>query len=371
MKPSVIIGAALAAAAVLFLLLVPHWSAPPVYSTNYGPPGTEMVVFKDSRAKPTFAPQPELIPAAAAATRSAGGYRNVQVLGGLTPAEFDRTMAAMTQWVSPKEGCGFCHNGSDYAAENPHKAIARQMLRMVRTVNANWTNHVGVQGVTCYTCHRGNNVPSDKWYLDSPRSPPEGGIIGKPQEWDTDAKTIREFFPNRPNRMFLLEGLPAHSVEAHQALVTKGPSPFPHDRDYTEEVYVMMMQTAEGLGVNCTYCHNSRSLSDWSQSPPQRLAGYSGIKMTTMINQNFLAPLAPWTDHALLGKMGDAPKIDCKSCHGGQQQPPGGMLVAYYPGLVGPIPTGPANPVAAGNPTIPQLTAAPKVGSAVKVAAAP
>jgi photosynthetic reaction center cytochrome c subunit len=364
MKPSVIIGAALACAAGLFLLLVPHWTLPPILSTDYGPPEGEMVVFKDSRAKPQ-AMQPELIPAAAAATPGPAGasYANLHVLKGLSDAEVNRTMLAMTQWVAPKQGCGFCHAGNDYAAETPRLKIARRMLTMVRTVNANWTDHVGARGVTCYTCHRGNNLPDSRWYLDTPRTPPEGGILGKPQPWDSDAKTIREFFPNRPFRMFLLEGLPAHNVQSRNALATSGDAKnFEHDRDYAEQVYILMMQMSNGLGVNCTYCHQSRAAFDWSQSPPTRLHGYSGIKMTAMLNQNFLAPLAPWTDHALLGKMGDAPKVDCKSCHNGQEKPEGGMLNAFYPGLIGPIPTGPANPVAAANPTIPQLARAPRVG---------
>ena len=103
-------------------------------------------------------------------------------------------MAAMTAWVSPDKGCAFCHQaGEPYSADNPRKEIARQMLIMTRTVNANWTNHVGSQGVTCYSCHAGKNLPDSRWFVDAPLEPPEGGIVGKPQAWNTQAKS-----PNSP-----------------------------------------------------------------------------------------------------------------------------------------------------------------------------
>jgi len=40
-------------------------------------------------------------------------YENVQVLGDLTDANFNRLMNAMTQWVAPDEGCAYCHSGAD------------------------------------------------------------------------------------------------------------------------------------------------------------------------------------------------------------------------------------------------------------------
>tara|TARA_B100000678_G_scaffold65472_1_gene53575 strand:+ start:126 stop:1271 length:1146 start_codon:yes stop_codon:yes gene_type:complete len=365
MKPGVILAAIIALPGVLFLLLVPHWSLPPIHSVDYGPPEGEMVVFSKDGSQPKISPQPEVAAAVAQGILSGGsGYSNLQVLNGLSKAEIDRTMVAMTEWVSPKEGCGFCHGGQtkNFAADYPRKQIAREMLRMVRTVNADWTNHVGTQGVTCYSCHRGKNLPDDRWYLDTPRLAPEGGLVGKAQPWNSDAKTIRQFFPNRPDRMFLLQGLPAHDVQAAKALATTDKPKFEHDRDYAEQVYILMMQMSEGLGVNCTYCHQSRAIRDWSQSPPTRLHGYSGIKMTTALNQQFLQGLAKWTPHDQLGKMGDSAKINCKSCHGGRQKPVGGMQAMVYPALIGPLPTGPANPVAQANPGIPQLARAPRVG---------
>ncbi len=367
MKPAtVLLLASIAAfAAALFLVRVPSWVVPPIRSTDYGPPEAEMVVFHKDGTPAQSPPQPEVLPTAGASGPSAAvAYKNIRVLGGVSKAEFDRTMIAITRWVSPNEGCGFCHGGqnANYATDYPRKQIARAMLAMTRTMNASWTNHVGAQGVTCWSCHAGRVVPQNRWFLDAPLVPPERGLLGKPQAWNTSAKTIREFFPARPNRMFLLQGLPGHRIQARNALATTDKAVFTHDREYTEQLYISMMQMSNALGVNCTYCHQSRVAYDWAQSPPNRLAGYSGIKMTTMLNQNYLSRLAPWTPAALIGKMGDSAKVDCKSCHQGQEKPVGGMQHVVYPALIGPVPTGVANPLAAANPTIPQLSRHPRVG---------
>ena len=38
-----------------------------------------------------------------------------------------------------------------------------------------WTDHVGNTGVTCWTCHRGEPVPEEKWSLPVAH---KGGILG-------------------------------------------------------------------------------------------------------------------------------------------------------------------------------------------------
>ena len=68
--------------------------------------------------------------------------------------------------------CQFCHVGQegqplstfDFASDaNPHKAIARGMIRMVRRLNAEELPPLlgasDQQRVTCYTCHRGAAEP--------------------------------------------------------------------------------------------------------------------------------------------------------------------------------------------------------------------
>lgn len=57
--------------------------------------------------------------------------------------------------------CNFCHVQADppnFASdENPKKEIARNMITMVKEINAKF--HDGKMHVTCYTCHRGKTTP--------------------------------------------------------------------------------------------------------------------------------------------------------------------------------------------------------------------
>ena len=45
-----------------------------------------------------------------------------------------------------------------------------------------------------------------------------------------------------------------------------------------EWTYSLMMHMSNSLGVNCTYCHNTRALGDWAQSSPQRVTAWHGIR---------------------------------------------------------------------------------------------
>ena len=93
-------------------------------------------------------------------------YQNVKVLGHLSEGEFLRIMTAITEWVMPEQGCGGCH--SDNLADDSMytKVVARRMLQMTQDINAKWANHVAPAGVTCYTCHRGQQVPQYVWFQD-------------------------------------------------------------------------------------------------------------------------------------------------------------------------------------------------------------
>jgi photosynthetic reaction center cytochrome c subunit len=42
------------------------------------------------------------------------------------------------------------------------------MLQMTQYINSEWKTHVADTGVTCYTCHRGQPVPSALWFKFEP-----------------------------------------------------------------------------------------------------------------------------------------------------------------------------------------------------------
>jgi hypothetical protein len=61
--------------------------------------------------------------------------------------------------------CNYCHGGGkpQHSNINPRKDIARKMILLVRSINANFPGTGvypdGMQEVTCYTCHRGDPHP--------------------------------------------------------------------------------------------------------------------------------------------------------------------------------------------------------------------
>lgn len=55
--------------------------------------------------------------------------------------------------------CTYCHVQGDFASdENPKKEIARHMITMVHDINTKAFTD-GKEHVTCYTCHRGAEMP--------------------------------------------------------------------------------------------------------------------------------------------------------------------------------------------------------------------
>jgi photosynthetic reaction center cytochrome c subunit len=60
--------------------------------------------------------------------------------------------------VALGQQCTFCHVQGDFADDaKPQKEIARKMIKMVNDDNAMFAD--GKVHITCYTCHRGKNIP--------------------------------------------------------------------------------------------------------------------------------------------------------------------------------------------------------------------
>ncbi len=56
------------------------------------------------------------------------------------------------------KGCRFCHDVQDFASDkNPHKVMARKMMKMTRDMNKQYFG--GKKELNCYTCHKGNEEP--------------------------------------------------------------------------------------------------------------------------------------------------------------------------------------------------------------------
>ena len=160
--------AAFVVALLCGVIFVTTFERPPVFSTQGGFRGLSMGEVENPRTLPALlaANKAPEAPEAADTTgpRAHEVYENVQVLRDLSEAQFNRLMLVMTEWIAPNQGCGYCHNVENMASDEVYtKVVARRMLQMTHKINSEWATHVGQTGVTCYTCHRGNAVPTMVW----------------------------------------------------------------------------------------------------------------------------------------------------------------------------------------------------------------
>jgi photosynthetic reaction center cytochrome c subunit len=317
-------GIVVAAAAVI----LSQSERPPMDSIQRGYRGTGMDQIYNPRilAKEVVANKipASLPPLGTGGPKASAVYKNVQVLGDVGVGEFTRLMASITTWVTPTQGCAYCHDVTNMASDSVYtKVVARRMLQMVQHVNTDWKDHVAETGVTCYTCHRGQPVPTNIWF-NNPGPPQAGGFAqtpaGKNHPTTVAGDSSLPFDPFTP----FLEQDKDIRVVSQTAL----PAADHQSIKQTEWTYSLMMNFSQSLGVNCTYCHNSRSFTDWDQSTPQRATAWYGIRMVRDLNNAYLDPLHATFPTARLGREGDSPKINCATCHNGVYKPLFGAAMA-------------------------------------------
>ena len=309
---------------------------PPTIEVQRGFRGTAMVENFDPQTINAYLNSntlPKTLPPLHGGPPSSKVYKNVKVLGNLDVAAFTRLMASISTWVAPKQGCAYCHSLNNMASDSLYtKVVARRMIQMVQHINGGWQSHVEQVGVTCYTCHRGNPVPANVFYHNNGQSRFDGMAetqIGKNHPTAAINDSALPFDPFTP----FLEHDANIRVEGATAL----PSGNLSSIKQTDWTYALMLHFAQSLGVNCTYCHNSRQFSDWSQSTPQRVTAWYGIRMVRDINDNYLDPLQSVFPAARLGPEGDNAKVNCATCHQGVDKPFfGHSPLTGFPELAGP-----------------------------------
>lgn len=263
-------------------------------------------------------------------------YQNVKVLANVSQEEFDYTMAAITQWIVPanlpaeEAGCNYCHNAENLADDSKYtKVVARRMIQMTQNINQNYTDHVKQTGVTCYTCHRGAAVPQYVW--TDPR-PSDGRLMGNKRGQNTPSNAVA--FASLPLDTYA-KYMRGNSGPAR--VISRTIHPTTANRQGVKEAegnYAIMMHLSQSLGVNCTYCHNSRSFARWEQSSPQRALAWYGLQMVKNTNEEYIHPLANVFPANRLGPQGDPYKTNCATCHQMQRKPLGGAQMAKdYPAL--------------------------------------
>lgn len=295
----------------------------------------------------------ELEPDDGSSERAGEIYENVQVLGHLSDDNFNRVMAQITEWVSPEQGCAYCHGDEgEFASDDIYtKVVSRRMIQMTQAINSEWQAHVygknaahpdnadaAGPGVNCYTCHRGQNVPENLWFDDANQVRRPDAFIGATngQNLAVAANGYTDLNTD-PFTAFMMED---GDVRVQNQV------PITYDQwetgtQDTEHTYALMMHWSTALGVNCTYCHNSRAFGNWEQSPPARTTAWYGRKMAAALNTEYLSPLQPVYPEHRLGPLGDAPKLNCATCHQGASKPMlGADMIAGFPSLSEPGPSG-------------------------------
>jgi photosynthetic reaction center cytochrome c subunit len=319
---------------------------PTVEWVQWGPRGSGMVQLYNKRVinspavKALNAVPDPVDPVEAAGTKASEVYQNVQVLKDIDSNELLRQMTAIASWVAPEQGCSYCHaDGYNFAEDVLYtKIVARRMIQMVRHLNSDWKQHVAIKGagVTCYTCHRGNNIPKNVWYTPVP---PRGSLalLGNKAGQNARAEIVGyTSLPNDPFTPFLL---------GDQNIRVFGPTALPTTNRISlkqaEWTYALMIVMSRSLGVNCTYCHNTQNFSTWSGGTQQRVTAWYGIRMVRDINNNYINPLTPLYANVpnRKGPAGDLPKAYCATCHQGAFKPLYGVsMLKDYPALAGPSP---------------------------------
>jgi photosynthetic reaction center cytochrome c subunit len=320
-------------------LLMAGCERPPMEVTQQGFRGVAMEQVTNPRIQAPI--DAANLPPAATPTAPSDGpkakdiYQNVQVLGDLSVGEFTRLMVAISNWVSPQQQCTYCHKGENFAADDLYtKVVARKMLEMTLHINGQWTQHVAQTGVTCYTCHRGQPVPSEVWFT-APASVQSARAVGNDFGQNRASATVTmASLPYDPFTPYLLQDQPIRVLGG-----TALPSGVNNSIQHTELTYGLMTHMSDGLGVNCTFCHNSRSFKEWPTSPPQRVTAWHGIRMARELNNQYLVPITDVFPAQRKGPTGDVAKINCATCHNGVNKPLAGVsMLRDYPELAGKAP---------------------------------
>ncbi len=331
---------ALLTAASLGLLLsacepgMKEWS-----QTGYRGAGLQQVADVSSKAKQAAIPAPPYALEASMrqGERATAAYQNVKVLTDLSTEEFNHFMASMTLWVAPGDaegqGCNYCHNPENMASDEKYtKIVARKMIQMTRNINNDWTSHVQATGVTCWTCHRGNNVPVNKWAMITSGDQKGALLRGNKHGQNTPDENVgyaslpsnafAEYFQGNAKNIRVAASSPYPSADHQVSLKT------------AEHSYGLMMHLSQSLGVNCTYCHNSQSFRAWNLSRAQRGTAWYGIRMVRNTNSDYILPLAGVFPANRKGPLGDPYKVNCLTCHQGVSKPLGGVsMLPDYPYL--------------------------------------
>jgi len=312
---------------VFFIALMVAYGEDDVETVQTGPRGNAMGVVKYVSDAPDdmnadYVSSAPVVPAGGEALAKDARENVPEILGDLTADNYDRLLASMRAWT----GIDDLFAGE----ENYQSVVAARMIAMTQSLNEDWSDHVGEEtGVNCYSCHRGEAVPSGVWFNVTPVNLAASG-------WSANQ--------NRATDVSQSTSLPSDALEKYLAdyntirvhdLESRVDNEGTATVQDTERTYSLMNYISNSLDVNCTYCHNTRAFYDLDQSTPQLDQSQLGIAMVQEMNTEWLPEIADVLPAERLGTMhGDVPKVGCMTCHKGENKPVGGMsMVSDWPEL--------------------------------------
>ncbi len=214
--------------------------------------------------------------------------------------------------------------------------VGAMMIAMTQNINENWDAHVnanGEVGVTCYTCHRGQPVPSEIWFSIMPVTERTAGWSANQNRATSLSQSTS--LPSDALESYLLDDqtIAVHDLESRVAGVP-GQDGYPGIQN-AERTYSLMNYFSNSLGVNCVFCHNTRAFYDGGQVTPQWATASLGILMVQELNNDYIVPAGALLPEERLGpRNGDEPKVACRTCHKGYQQPlQGTNVIGDWPQL--------------------------------------
>jgi photosynthetic reaction center cytochrome c subunit len=325
--PAYVVGAV--GGAIVVAALVVTWGYPAkTTSVQTGPRGSgmEVVKFAGDRAEgdpdaAAFYTAPAIAPVGSEVL-ARDAYENAEpLLGDLTVENYDRLVEAMRRWTGIPDLFG--------GEETYQTVVARRMIEMTRNINETWADHVAPAGVTCFTCHRGENVPTGIWFDISP-------VVNSMAGWGAVQNRVSSLsqstsLPSDALQKFLVEYEPIRVHDLEPRVDNEGTASVQD----AERTFSLMNYFSNSLGVNCTYCHNTRALHDIDQATPQLSQAQLGIGMALELNNDYLLPLGEVLPASRLGALhADAPKVACATCHKGHAKPLEGLnVIADWPEL--------------------------------------
>jgi photosynthetic reaction center cytochrome c subunit len=340
--PAILVGAAGGAlffAGILFVIWGPGGSYDNV-AMQTGPRGTGMHVSRFvndlERQDPAIAEYVSFPPVVPDATSQRAGdviEGAEPLLADLTVENYERLVGAMRIWTGIPDLL-------EPGLENYQTTVARSMIQMTQSINDLWAAHVNVNpddgnvGVNCYTCHRGEPVPTHVWFKLGPVNQAAAG-------WSANQNraTVQSQFTALPSdalEKYLLEINPinVHDLEPRVSREMANPATIQD----TYRTYALMNYMSNSLGVNCTFCHNTRAFYDPAQNTPQWTNASLGILMVQEVNNDWLVPLTEVFPPERLGPVfGDVAKVACATCHKGYQQPLHRLdMISDWPELAAP-----------------------------------